>query len=81
MSTPVPPSSGVTSLVVAAVLLLIGAVGIVLYAVGAPDQLADGGSLGVLRGGLIIVSAACVGVGAFLTVRAITRRRARSARR
>jgi hypothetical protein len=62
------PTSGAGLVVLAVVLLGLGATGIVLYAVGAPDQLAEGSALGGLRAGLIIVSALCVGVGLVFAV-------------
>jgi hypothetical protein len=68
------PTSGAGLIVLSAVLLVIGVTGIVLYAVGAPDQLAEGAALGGLRAGLIIVSAICVGVGLVFAVVAGMRR-------
>jgi hypothetical protein len=73
------PSSGIALLVVAIVLIVLGATGIVLYAVGAPDNLAEGSALGGLRAGLVIVSALCVGSGAALGLLALLRRRRRDA--
>jgi hypothetical protein len=59
------------------VLFVAGVTGIILYAVGAPDQLAEGGALGGLRGGLIIVSGLCVGSAAALALLAVVRRKRR----
>jgi hypothetical protein len=58
----------------AAVLIVLGIVGIVLYAVGAPDQAEDGSGLGALRGALIIGSALCGGLGALLAALGVVRR-------
>lgn len=58
-------------------LIAIAVAGIVLYAIGAPDQAAEGSALGALRGGLIWVSALCGGAGAALLAYSLIRRRAR----
>lgn len=55
-------------LVAGALLVLAALTGIVLYAVGAPDQAADATALGGLRGALIWGSALAMGVGALLLV-------------
>jgi hypothetical protein len=68
------PTSGAGLIILSIVLLALGATGIVLYAVGAPDQLAEGAALGGLRGALIIGSALCVGVGLVFAVVAGMRR-------
>jgi hypothetical protein len=72
-------TSGRALIPISIILLIIGATGIVLYAVGAPDHLAGGSALGVLRAGVIIVSALCVGLGASLGLLALLRRRRRAA--
>jgi hypothetical protein len=69
------PSSSRVLIVLSIVLLVLGVTGIVLYAVGAPDNLADASALGALRAGLIILSAVAVGFGLTLGLMAITRRR------
>ena len=71
--------SGRGLLAASIVLIVLGIVGIVLYATGVPDQFAEGGALGAFRGGVIIGAAACVGVGVLLGALAIVRRTRRAA--
>ncbi len=73
-STVRKPTSGAGLIVLSVVLLVLGVTGIALYAVGAPDQLAEGSGLGGLRAGLVIVSALCIGVGLVFAVVAGMRR-------
>lgn len=74
MTIPTPAGSRRGMLVASALLIVAGMTGIVLYAVGAPDQLAEGTALGVLRGALIIGAAACTGVGVLLGALALVGR-------
>lgn len=70
-------SNGAAPLIAGAVLLALGIVCVVLYAVGAPDQTETGTALGALRGALIWLAAAGVGLGAVLVVIGLIKRRAR----
>ena len=71
------PSGGAGPLIGGIVLLALGVLGVILYAVGAPDQADTGTGLGALRGALVIGAAICMGLGATLTLVAIIKRRKR----
>ena len=80
LSAETRPSRGVALFVAGAILVLIGIVGIVLYAFGIPDQAADGSELGVLRGVTVVGAGLAVGVGALLLALGAVKRRSRAAR-
>lgn len=74
------PSSGIVLFVVGGILLVLGIVGVVLYATGAPDLAADDAN-DPFRALTIIGAALAMGVGAVLVVVGIVRRRSAAARR
>lgn len=80
LSAEIRPSRGIPYFVAGGVLLLLAIVGIVLYAFGIPDQAADGGELGVLRGVTVVGAAVAGGVGMLLVVLGVVKRRSRAAR-
>lgn len=71
------PSAGAGPLIAGMVLLALGVLGVILYAVGAPDQAGTATPLGAMRGVLVIAAALCMGLGAALTVVGIIKRRKR----
>lgn len=80
LSAETRPSNGIVLFVVGGVLLLLGLVGVVLYAFGIPDQAADGSGLGVLRGVTVVVAGLCVGVGVLLVAVGVVKRRSARSR-
>jgi|GEM_PF-2434203 len=72
------PSNGIAYFVVGAVLLLLGLVGVVLYATGAPDLAADAND--PLRALTIIGAAIAAGAGILLIVLGVVKRISRRAR-
>lgn len=71
-------SNGAVPLIAGVILLALGIVCVVLYAVGAPDQTETGTALGALRGALIWLAAAGVGFGIVLVVIGFIKRRSKS---
>lgn len=71
-------SSGRGQLIAGIALLVIGVVGVVLYATGVTGELSEGGSDGAAQGATIWGAALFMGVGAVLVVLGVIRRRRRS---
>jgi hypothetical protein len=77
LSAETRPSNGIAYFVVGGILVVLGLVGVVLYATGAPDLTGDAIPLRALT---IIGAAIAMGVGALLVVLGVVKRIAASRR-
>lgn len=78
LSAETRPSNGIAYFVVGGILVLLGIVGVVLYATGAPDLVSDAND--PFRALTIIGAAVATGAGLLLLVLGVVKRRSRAAR-